>query len=202
MSLRDFMQQLQEQDNDVVYSKPPEETIQIIPPENSKSYTENIKIIPPQIEEVEPPKVIKFKIKNKPEAISKQETVDINKLPDVIVIPPKKEPEQQEIVATQPKQPQRVVEKPQQQEQSVDVERLFRLSGTEESKKSIWMEYYRKAVKSTKNNVVTSKLRAGRFRILPDNQTGSIKGEPSLELLSDYITENKKNTEILNDKWI
>ena len=61
MSLKDFMQQLQEQDNDVIYSKPPEESIQIIPPSkvDKARNIDTIKVIPPK---EEAPKVIKFKL--------------------------------------------------------------------------------------------------------------------------------------------
>ena len=61
MSLKDFMQQLQEQDNDVIYSTPPEESIQIIPPSkvDKARNLDSIKVIPPK---EETPKVIKFKL--------------------------------------------------------------------------------------------------------------------------------------------
>ena len=61
MSLKDFMQQLQEQDNDVIYSKPPEESIQIIPPSkvDKARNLDSIKVIPPK---EETPKVIRFKL--------------------------------------------------------------------------------------------------------------------------------------------
>lgn len=60
MALADFIQSLQEQD--VVYSTPPQPSIRVIPPEN-----QSIKIIPPESLNIEPPtpKVIKLKIKPK-----------------------------------------------------------------------------------------------------------------------------------------
>lgn len=60
MALADFIQSLQEQD--VVYSTPPQPSIRVIPPEN-----QCIKIIPPETLDIDPPapKVIKLKIKPK-----------------------------------------------------------------------------------------------------------------------------------------
>ena len=73
MALADFIQSLQEQD--VVYSTPPQPSIRVIPPEN-----QSIKIIPPESLNIEPPtpKVIKLKIKPK---IKTEETKPIQQEP-------------------------------------------------------------------------------------------------------------------------
>lgn len=100
MSLKDFMQQLQEQDNDVIYSKPPEESIQIIPPSkvDKARNIDTIKVIPPK---EETPKVIKFKLnlntqEQNTSQIVNQPTADsvplTRKTPEVII--PKKNPQE------------------------------------------------------------------------------------------------------------
>ena len=59
MSLADFMRQLQEQDDGggIVYSKPPEKPVKVIPP----TQPNNVRLLPPEIEQAQP-KVIKIKI--------------------------------------------------------------------------------------------------------------------------------------------
>ena len=59
MSLADFLQELQTQDN-IIYSQPPESAIHIIPPEKVCT-----KIIPPEDNIKKSPTTIKLKIKQK-----------------------------------------------------------------------------------------------------------------------------------------
>lgn len=215
MSLKDFMQQLQEQDNDVIYSKPPEESIQIIPPSkvDKARNIDTIKVIPPK---EEAPKVIKFKLnlnteeQNTPKVVN-QSTGDstplTRKTPEVI-IPNRKNTQEQPKRAEQPKPvsqsvQQTPVERPvNRQETAVKQapspppmdkgEELFRRSETPLSKKEIWFEYYNKALKSNKTNFITDKCRRGRFMIDEENK---------FIVLSDYDTYDKDANEILRDSW-
>lgn len=97
MALADFIQALQEQD--VVYSTPPQPSIRVIPPEQ-----QFIKIIPPESLEEQPqqvtPKVIKLKIKQKPASTpdivsnANQTTVESNNVQPVQQQQPKLQPVQ------------------------------------------------------------------------------------------------------------
>lgn len=207
MSLQDFMQALQEQDDDVIYSKPPEETIQIIPPttQEHNRKIENIKIIPPK---EEAPKIIKFKLNAVSESTNTTVVEPKTKKPEVI-IPPKKVNSTPEVVTQKPVQKieenREVVENKQVEEvseqpsKSINTEtkrdrgeELFIRSETPLSKKEIWFEYYNKALRSKKNNFVTEKCRNGRFTINEENK---------FIVLSDYDTYGKDANEILRDSW-
>lgn len=191
MSLLAFMQELQEQDNGIIYSQAPEPTIKIIPPE--KPVTQ---IIPPVTEEKKPV-TIKFKINKK--------TVEINN--GVQTQPKEQKVQQQEVhiqkppvqqqtqsqPIQQPVQPQ--VEKPQQVDTSpkeLSDEEMFNLTGTEYSKKELWLEYYEQAKRSRKNNPVADRMKKGRFTITPDNK---------VLLLPDYDVVGKDPDDVLKDKW-
>lgn len=191
MSLLAFMQELQEQDNGIIYSQAPEPTIKIIPPE--KPVTQ---IIPPVTEEKKPV-TIKFKINKK--------TVEINN--GVQTQPKEQKVQQQEVhiqkppvqqqtqsqPIQQPVQPQ--VEKPQQVDTSpkeLSDEEMFNLTGTEYSKKELWLEYYGQAKRSRKNNPVADRMKKGRFTITPDNK---------VLLLPDYDVVGKDPDDVLKDKW-
>lgn len=84
MSLADFMQELQTQDN-IVYSQPPESAIHIIPPEKVVT-----KIIPPENIGQKPPTTIKLKIKQKAvttTTIPKEEPLSELISSDQVIIP-------------------------------------------------------------------------------------------------------------------
>jgi hypothetical protein len=191
MSLLAFMQELQEQDNGIIYSQAPEPTIKIIPPE--KPVTQ---IIPPETEEKKPV-TIKFKINKK--------TVEINN--GVQTQPKEQKVQQQEVHIQKPpvqqqtqsqpiqQQVQPQVEKPQQVDTSpkeLSDEEMFNLTGTEYSKKALWLEYYEQAKRSRKNNPVADRMKKGRFTITPDNK---------VLLLPDYDVVGKDPDDILKDKW-
>lgn len=222
MSLKDFMQQLQEQDNDVIYSKPPEESIQIIPPSkvDKARNIDTIRVIPPK---EEAPKVIKFKLNLNTQ--EQNSSMDMNqkeadpvpltrKTPEVIIPnkrqvqeqprSPVREPSRSEQVSrsisSSPTRSQSQNERPVRQEPIVNQspppidkgEELFIRSETPLSKKEIWFEYYNKALKSNKTNFVTDKCRRGRFMINEENK---------FIVLSDYDTYDKDANEILRDSW-
>lgn len=191
MSLLAFMQELQEQDNGIIYSQAPEPTIKIIPPE--KPVTQ---IIPPVTEEKKPV-TIKFKINKK--------TVEINN--GVQTQPKEQKVQQQEVHIQKPpvqqqtqsqpiqQQVQPQVEKPQQVDTSpkeLSDEEMFNLTGTEYSKKELWLEYYEQAKRSRKSNPVADRMKKGRFTITPDNK---------VLLLPDYDVVGKDPDDVLKDKW-
>jgi len=198
MSLRDFMQQLQEEEEGVVYSSPPEDAIQVIPPVvvNSTERVEPIKVIPPN---ANPPKVIKFKFK---------ESTSTNPSSKV-VLPPKKEEEPtkstSKVVTTLPNNtlnshPEKVLNTG---GNDASVDQLFMESGTSLDKKDIWIGYYNKATNSKKEGLIVTKMKQGRFRVLSDNEDrGPIKAMPDVEILSDYKTHNKTVKDMLDDKWL
>lgn len=184
MSLVDFMQQLQEQDN-LVYSEVPEPSIRVIPPEKSCT-----KIIPPESMSVKPPTIIKLKINQKTINVNNQvPNVDnVNNIEQpknsILKSPPKQvEQQTQHIEEKQPKT---------NNKKSISEDDLFISSGTELSKKSIWLEYYSKAKSSRKSNQIVERMKIGRFTITPDNK---------VLLLPDYDIVGKDPDDVLKDKW-
>lgn len=191
MGLVDFMQQLQEQDSSIVYNEEPEQVIKVIPPEKSSI---GIKIIPPEEEVVTASQPVKIKIKLKPkiQLNTTQQTVNKTEEPVVETKPMEKTPSTNEKAS--PKEQQQTVTRVEQPKESVEniEEQLFVKSGTEFSKKSIWLEYYQKAKSSRKQNIIVEKMRVGRFTITPDNK---------VLILPDYDVVNKDPDDILKDKW-
>lgn len=229
MALADFIQSLQEQDT--VYSTPPQPSIRVIPPEN-----QSIKVIPPETLAVEQPapKVIKLKIKPKTEQPVVQqpimETQVINKPVSNTILQPVNKTNDAPVVAAQPQEtipkyvptsastPQpklqpvstqpvqqptvqtQVVQQPQQEyipqtetkPTQITDEDIFNSTGTEYSKKSIWLEYFEKAKTSRKSNPIVDRMRVGRFTITPDNK---------VLLLPDYDIVGKDPDDVLKDKW-
>ena len=185
MALQDFIRKLKEQDDsDVIYSKPPEQTIKIIPPtkpvDTIELPSESTKIIPPVIiEDTEKPKTIKFKIKV---ANSSEQRI----IESPIVKP-------QEIIKPQPKPKVQTPVKSQVIQPKNDIEILFERSGTDISKKELWFDYYEKAKTSRKQNSIVERIRAGKFAITYDNQ---------VLMLPDYDLYQKSVNEILQDKWL
>lgn len=240
MALQDFIQALQEQDT--VYSTPPQPSIRVIPPEN-----QCIKIIPPESAVLDPaPKVIKLKIKQKPvEQAPVQPQVQRPQVqPQVVQQPqpqvaepvlqkpklqPVSKPQEQSKPKLQPvskpvqqtldvshstvqvQQTQNVIPKytppddddeissvlqsdiPQQMEpRELTADDIFNSTGTEYSKKEIWMEYFEKAKNSRKSNPIVDRMKVGRFTITPDNK---------VLLLPDYDIVGKDPDDVLKDKW-
>ena len=193
MSLLAFMQELQEQDNGIIYSQAPEPTIKIIPPE--KPVTQ---IIPPETEEKKPV-TIKFKINKKTVEInngvqtqSKEQEVHIQKPP--VQQQTQSQPIQQTVQPKVQPQVQQQVAKPQVDTSPKELsdEEMFNLTGTEYSKKALWLEYYEQAKRSRKNNPVADRMKKGRFTITPDNK---------VLLLPDYDVVGKDPDDVLKDKW-
>lgn len=239
MALQDFIQSLQEQD--IVYSTPPQPSIRVIPPEN-----QCIKIIPPESAVLDPtPKVIKLKIKQKPaesvapvqqtQLVQQQVLQPVQQKPQQSILQPvNREPDKPKLQPVskpveQIEQPQ-VVQQPQQQVQvqkpivqrqqeviptytppddedistvlqsdippqeprELTDDDIFNSTGTEYSKKTLWMEYFEKAKNSRKSNPIVDRMKVGRFTITPDNK---------VLLLPDYDIVGKDPDDVLKDKW-
>lgn len=115
-------------------------------------------------------------------------------------------PQNNEVVNSVPQQTQQIqpteskppiqqsqqISEPEIETEESESERLFNFTGTECSKKPIWMEYFEKAKRSRKQNVIVDRMKQGRFTITPDNQ---------VLLLPDYDVVNKDPDDILKDKW-
>lgn len=208
MALQDFIQSLQEQD--IVYSTPPQPSIRVIPPEN-----QCIKIIPPESVVANPPapKVIKLKIKQKPVNVEpqipnnqSQQTVQKPQQQKPILQPvskPNKEIVEhtvEPIVQPTIQQKQETIPKytPPNTKPNIETptqitdDDIFNSTGTEYSKKSIWMEYFIKAKNSRKSNPIADRMKLGRFTITPDNK---------VLILPDYDIVGKDPDDVLKDKW-
>ena len=193
MALSDFIKALQQ--DDVVFSEPEKPSIRVIPPEKPQ-----ITVIPPDSYMQQPkepevkPKVIKFKLNFKNQNTSTQEqktTVEdkpvINEQPiqKTDVIEPKVEQ------PIEPKVEHQAVEQPVAYKEPTD-EELFNNTGTEYSKKAIWMDYFNQAKNSRKKNPIVDRMKVGRFTITPDNK---------VLLLPDYDIVGKDPDDVLKDKW-
>lgn len=178
MALADFIQALQEQDT--VYSEPQPSSITVISPEQP-----GIKVIPPE-SVITTPKVLKLNLKQKPVQESQVSASSISEVQKPVEMVPE----------TVPKNTQPVIEKQQKEDvltkQEVSADELFLKTGTEWSKKGLWLEYYEKAKRSTKTNEIVVRMKAGRFTITPDND---------VLLLPDYDIVGKDPDAVLRDSW-
>ena len=209
MSLADFMRQLQEQDSGgLVYSKPPEKPVKVIPPEKT-----NVRILPPTIEQSQP-KVLKLRLDRQaftvPKPTISQPTQVSQPTPVQVQQPAYQQPVQPSV--QQPRVPQPVVvQTPQVQPQvtkpvaqttpqpaqpvepkQLTPDELFARSGTEIGKQDLWLDYYNKALASRKDNPVVERMRLGRFTITPDDK---------VMILPDYDVVGKDPDDIIKDKW-
>lgn len=214
MALADFIQSLQEQD--VVYSTPPQPSIRVIPPEN-----QCIKIIPPETLSVDPPapKVIKLKIKPKAQPVVEDNVVQAATQPKQPILQPVNNTnrvnpapvitQSQDVIPTYTPHKtdvQTAVNKPQrtqtvakptppivnEEPKQLTDEDIFNSTGTEYSKKAMWLEYFEKAKTSRKSNPIVDRMKIGRFTITPDNK---------VLLLPDYDIVGKDPDDVLKDKW-
>lgn len=209
MALQDFIQKLKEQDDsDVIYSKEPEHTIQVIPPEKTSSSItieqpkpQNIRVIPPSDEDENRPKTIKFKLnvvnsskvvetEIKVEPTMEQVAKPAVETKPVIKDEPKKPILQKPNQPTQ-EQPAQVV--PQKKTEEQMVEELFAKSGTSIAKRAVWYDYYEKAKTSRKKNSIVDRMKQGKFAITVDNQ---------VLILPDYDIQHKSSLQLLGEKWL
>lgn len=154
------------------------------------------------------PKVIKFKLRqkstqtsvqnNQPNTTQNVQSVEKSTVQQQVVKQPKVE--QPKIVdqpiksvQSEPVVIETVVETPQVEayREPTD-EELFNNTGTEYSKKSIWMDYFNQAKNSRKKNPIVDRMKVGRFTITPDNK---------VLLLPDYDIVGKDPDDVLKDKW-
>lgn len=219
MALADFIQSLQSQDT--VYSTPPEPSLRVIPPEKDDSYLKVIPPDGPVTGKVDiknkpqlknkpvtatntttttnnmnsdsaevtatPKRTIKLKLKQKPIPVVEEPKPTTN-TSDLENVSKEVEP----IVKSVSKlEVEDYIEKEEKPKELTD-EDIFNSTGTEYSKKSIWMEYYYKAKNSRKSNQIVTRMKAGRFTITPDNQ---------VLLLPDYDIVGKDPDDVLKDKW-
>lgn len=216
MALADFIQSLQSQD--IVYSTPPQPSIRVIPPEKD----ECLKVIPPDgpvtgkvelksnepkpqvlVEEKPAPKTIKLKIKqkqvptNEPASTTNTSTESIK----VISQPTESEIKKSTVTSVSPpietkvpeyKQEPIKVSQPIEQPRELTDDEIFNSTGTEYSKKDIWIDYFNKAKSSRKSNPIVERMKIGRFTITPDNK---------VLLLPDYDIVGKDPDDVLRDKW-
>lgn len=68
----------------------------------------------------------------------------------------------------------------------------FNSTGTEYSKKELWLNYFNQAKNSRKKNPIVDRMKVGRFTITPDNK---------VLLLPDYDIVGKDPDDVLKDKW-
>ena len=211
MALQDFIQSLQNED--IVYSNTPAQpSIRVNQQENQERI---IKVIPPQAQsETSQTKVIKLKLKTVPkfntqptEQIYVQPVVNTNQQVindrSVQTTPPSQvsqsvgnQPVNNPVqVNTQPvHHTQSIIQTQSTVQDKVEItdDDVFNSTGTELSKKELWMEYYTKAKNSRKSNPIADRMKVGRFTITPDNK---------VLLLPDYDVVGKDPDDILKDKW-
>ena len=211
MALQDFIQALQQED--IVYSEP-EPAIRVIPPEKPQIKVippENFNTIPKPVEQpkveqkveqnvekpVKPvkPLVIKFKIKPKSEEITPQSEPQViqSTVPNKSVVI---EPVVDKPIESTPQESIKTVEQSSVEDTSIQHEltdeEIFNNTGTEYSKKAIWMDYFNQAKNSRKKNPIVDRMKLGRFTITPDNK---------VLLLPDYNIVGKDPDDVLKDKW-
>lgn len=212
MALQDFIQKLKEQDDsDVIYSKEPEHSIQIIPPEKTSSSITlekpkpSLKIIPPSDEHEDKPKTIKFKLNVvnsskvvEAEVQTAQSTTmlrqpPVDEQPAKSILQKPSQPVQKEQPKEQPKPLTQKPTIPQKPTEEQIVEELFLKSGTSMAKRALWYEYYEKAKISRKKNSIVERMKQGKFAITVDNQ---------VLILPDYNIQHKSSSQLLSEKWL
>ena len=160
-------------------------------------------IVPPKEEsDTSKSKVIKLKINLKKDSnISTVDDTNTEPVQQPLNIQPQVQPKKEELKPNiQPKsdpikpkvEPKVIEEKPIEKTQEMIEEDLFNNTGTEYSKKELWLENYHKATSSRKSNPIVDRMKIGRFTITPDNK---------VLLLPDYDIVGKDPDDILKDKW-
>lgn len=209
--LEEFMKKLKEKDDDTIFSTPPEENIQVIPPVKS---SQSIQVEEPKEEPKEPLKVIpperekpkfNFKINNKPKSdnnLSEQNNQETQ--PVIISKPPKvekppenfRETQEHKYVQKQPEVRQQENKPPIKSQDEIEREKaemLFIQSGTSQFMKVKWFEQFDKAKKSVKSNYVVDKMKRGKFMLNNDGQ---------LLFLPEHETYGKSSDDLLTEHWL
>lgn len=176
-SLKDFLRELQQQeDTDVVYSKADEDGIRIIPPESVFEEKEETRIKLDFKLPKEEPKVEEKVVKNFIESVTKEAS---------------------SIKSTEIKQSQAKIDRR---------EKLFQLSGTDESLKDKWFEYYDSYQNTRERNSIAYGIRDGRFRLakiqVEDEKTKISTTKIETYILPKYTGIDKSVKDILKDRWL
>ena len=194
MSLADFMRDLQSQDGGV-YSEVPEQPVRVIPPEQTA-----VRIIAPETAPVNRPTKIKLKLN--PPTSNQPAVQPVVQTQSVKQAQPKPQVSQNVVNTSVAPKPDQIVQQsivshlaePPRSEINKELtdEEIFVKSGTEDSKKAIWMDYFAQAKASKKHNPIVDRMRVGRFTITPDNK---------VLILPDYDVVGKDPDDVLKDSW-
>ena len=180
-SLKDFLRELQQQDTGVVYSKADEDGIRIIPPESVFEEKEETRIkldfkLPKEEPKVEEKRVDDKVVKNFIGSVTKEAS---------------------SIKSTETKQSQAKIDRR---------EELFQLSGTDESLKDKWFEYYDSYQNTRERNSIAYGIRDGRFRLakiqVEDEKTKISTTKIETYILPKYTGIDKSVKDILKDRWL
>ena len=98
----------------------------------------------------------------------------------------------QQVQNVEPIEEQIQVQQPIEKTKEEILNELFINSGTEDSKKNLWVEYYNRAKSSRKQNIIVERMKIGKFTITPDNK---------VLILPDYDVVRKDPDDILKDHW-
>lgn len=198
MSLADFMRDLQSQEaSGTHYSEVPEQPVRVIPPDQT-----SVRVIAPDIVPANKPTKIKLKL-NPPTTPSTQPTVQSVPIQQPVqVVQPKPQVSQNVVNTSVAPQPDQIVQQsivsnlpdtPRVEKKTeLTDDEMFIKSGTEDSKKAIWMDYFAQAKASKKHNPIVDRMRVGRFTITPDNK---------VLILPDYDVVGKDPDDIIKDSW-
>lgn len=106
-------------------------------------------------------------------------------------VPPKVVEKEKPVEKVVPKE--KVVQKEEFDEDLI--EKLFIESETKQEFREKWIETYKKWSKSKKDNYISKKIRAGRFRIDPTQKRG-------IAFLPDLKTKDMNAKQLLNTQWL
>lgn len=140
---------------------------------------------------IEKPKIIEKSIEKHIEKAVEQ----IVEKPVITQKPVEKQIEKSTVIETENKpviEKSESVEKPVEMHKEPTDDEIFISTGTESSKKEIWLGYFNQAKNSRKKNPIVDRMKAGRFTITPDNK---------VLLLPDYDIVGKDPDDVLKDKW-
>lgn len=189
--IQDFMRKLQEQDEDVIYSTPKEDAIEMIPPINAISTVEvdiphTVKVIPPEQEETPRPVFrANFSMRSGGNNIVSESTSPLSDNQENPVKPKLNFKLNINAVATRDKIADNIVQSA--------IEDLFNESGTPSTKKELWITKFNEAKSSKKKNYVVERMRLGKFLITENNE---------VLLLPDLDIQGKSSSEILREQWL
>lgn len=131
---------------------------------------------------VQPQQVVQQSVVQQPQVQPIQQTVQ----------PTQTVQQVQQVQNVEPIEEQPQVQQPIEKTKEEILNELFISSGTEDSKKNLWIEYYNRAKTSRKQNIIVERMKIGKFTITPDNK---------VLILPDYDVVRKDPDDILKDHW-